>query len=274
MTTDIFSNIDALPADNVKMLADRLDIRSQMDGFAAMRDDYFDRMALADDARILELGGGTGIIGRAYAKRSGFIGTYVVSDLSQSLIDYAKEKAKADGVDDCMEFRVVDAMTGEGLDDQSYDAVILHTILSHVPNPQAVLCTAVKASKLGGTIAIFDADYSGMVIASGDDQLDDAVSESLRRNAVAQPTVMRQMPRMAGGMGLQQLDFIPTVLAEAGDSEFFISLAQAVCNVVVAQGGLDAELGKKWLAALERAIADNAFFAMNPYFTYLYKCGP
>jgi len=271
MANDIFSNIDALPADNIKMLADRLDIRSQMDGFAAMRDDYFNLMNLDDDAQILELGAGTGIIGRAYAKRDGFSGRYVVSDLSEALIEYAKDKALEDGVDDRMDFKVVNAITGSGLDGNEYDAVIMHTLLSHVPDPVAVLKTAAQATKSGGTLAVFDADYLGMVIASGDEALDEEVAASIRARAVAQPTIMRKVPRIASELGLERIAFLPTILAEAGQSEFFISLAEAVCNVVVAQGGLDQELGQRWLAALKQAIEDDAFFAMNPYFTYLYR---
>jgi ubiquinone/menaquinone biosynthesis C-methylase UbiE len=271
MANDIFSNIDALPDENIRIIADRLDARSQMDGFAAMRDDYFDRMDLAPDAQILELGGGTGVIGRAYAKRAGFSGRYVVSDLSQALIDYARETAVREGLDRRMDFKVIDAMTGAGLDGETYDGVVLHTLLSHVPDPAAVLRTAAAATGPGGLIAVFDADYMGMVIASGDDELDAIVSKALRNGAVAQPTVMRRVPQMAGDLGLERVAFLPTMLAEAGGSEFFISLAQAVCNVVMAQGGLESDTGQRWLAALETAIEKDAFFAMNPYFTYLYR---
>jgi ubiquinone/menaquinone biosynthesis C-methylase UbiE len=271
MANDIYSNIDALPDDNIKMLADRLDIRSQMDDFAKMRDEYFVLMNLPIDAHILELGGGTGVIGRAYVKRNGFSGRYVVTDLSQSLIDHAKNKAKEDGIYDRMEFGVVNAITGEGLGDEKYDAVILHTLLSHVPDPGAVLRTAEHATKKGGTIAVFDAYYFGAVIVSGDDALDGEVMVALQSNTVAQPTIMSNIPRIARDIGLERVAFIPTLVAEAGESTFFISLAQALCNVLVAQGYLDAETAQKWLARLQNAIADDAFFAMCPYFTYLYR---
>ena len=61
MTKDIFANPDALPAENVLTIADRLEFRAGIESFAQMRDQYFDAMDLPHDARILELGGGTGI---------------------------------------------------------------------------------------------------------------------------------------------------------------------------------------------------------------------
>lgn len=271
MHDDIYLNIDALPDDNIKMLADRLDSRSEIAGFATMRDQYFDRMDLADDANILELGGGTGVIGRAYARRTGFRGSYVVTDLSQSLIDIAQTHADSAGVGNRMAFKVVDAVTGDGLDGKKYDAVIMHTLLSHVPDPAAVLGTAANATRPTGTIAIFDADYASLTISTGEEALDDEVLRALRQNAIAQPDIMRKVPRIASNLKLERRDFIPTLLAEAGSGEFFVGLAKAVAGVVAAQGKLDPEMARRWLAAIDQAISEGAFFAMCPYFTYIYR---
>ena len=46
MANDIFTKIDSLPAENIKVIADRLEARAEMDAFAGMRDRYFDLMAL------------------------------------------------------------------------------------------------------------------------------------------------------------------------------------------------------------------------------------
>ncbi len=92
MANDVFTKIDGLPAENIKVIADRLEARAEMKEFAGMRDRYFDLMALGPDARILELGAGTGIVGRAYVRRDGFAGRYVVSDLSRSLIDFGRKR--------------------------------------------------------------------------------------------------------------------------------------------------------------------------------------
>jgi ubiquinone/menaquinone biosynthesis C-methylase UbiE len=271
MADDIFSNIDGLPKENIKMLADRLEARSEIASFAGMRDSYFDLMDLPNEARILELGAGTGIIGRSYAKRTGFNGTYVVSDLSQALIEYGKEKAASEQLDDKMDFKIINAITGDGVAGEQYDAVIMHTLLSHVPDPLAVLKTAANATRAGGIIAVFDADYQGLLIVSGNDELDSEVSEAFQNNAVAQPTVMRRLPRMASSLNLEPMAFEPTLLADAGKSEFFIGLARAVVGVVAAQGGLDQQVAQKWLSALDDAIKNKSFFAACSYFTYLYR---
>ncbi len=271
MTKDIFANLDALPAANLDAIADRLEYRAGIESFANMRDQYFDAMALPNEARILELGGGTGIVGRAYAARPGFNGQYVVSDLSATLIDYAKGKAAEDGLGDRMDFRVIDAISGEGLDGETFDAVIMHTIVSHVPDPGSVLATAAKATRPGGTVAVFDADYASMQIISGDDRLDSTAKTAVMEVGVAQPTIMRQVPRLASALGLRREAVQPHFLSEVGETTFFIGLADSLTNVVVAQGALSQEDGDAWVAALHAAIENDSFFGMCPYFTYLYR---
>ncbi len=271
MTNDIFANLDALPEANVLTIADRLEMRAGIESFAAMRDQYFDAMKLGPDARVLELGGGTGIVGRAYARRPGFNGRYVVSDLSASLIEYAKDKAAEDGLSDCMDFRVVDAMSGEGLNGETFDAVILHTLISHVPDAEAVLRTAVAATKPGGIVAVFDADYGSLNIISGNDELDTKVSAIVLEMAVAQPDIMRRVPRLAIDQGLKREVVQPHFLCEVGESSFFIGLAEALGGVLMAQGNLEKDIGDTWIAALHQAIENDSFFGMCPYFAYLYR---
>ena len=92
---DLFQSIDGLTPELIEGVAERLEARAEMPLFADMRSRYFEALGLADDAQIVELGGGTGAVGRAYAARPGFRGSYTVTDLSQALIDYGERKAKA-----------------------------------------------------------------------------------------------------------------------------------------------------------------------------------
>lgn len=271
MAADVFSHLDALPAASIQTIAERLEIRADIDDFAQMRTKYFEALALPDDATLLELGGGTGVVGRAYVTRPGFAGTYVVSDLSETLIAFGKAKALEQGLSDLMDFRVVDAISGDGVPHTEFDAVILHTILSHVPDPEGVMRTAVKALRLGGLIAAFDADYASLQIVSGISELDQKAESALKNHAVAQTTIMRRMPQVASRLGLKLRETQPHFLAEVGESSFFIGIARALTGIVVSQGGLRADDGEAWLSALEQSISQDEFFAMCPYFTYIYE---
>jgi ubiquinone/menaquinone biosynthesis C-methylase UbiE len=52
--------------------------------------------------------------------------------------------------------------------DCSFDTVIFHTTLSHVPGSEAALAEAFRVLRPGGTVAVFDGDYSTTTLAIGD----------------------------------------------------------------------------------------------------------
>jgi hypothetical protein len=89
--------------------------------------------------------------------------------------------------------------------------------------------------------------------------------------AVAQPSVMRTLPIWASALGLKRFWVQSHFLAEVGDSDFFIGLAGALAGIVAAQGAMEQSQADDWLAALDDAIQRDCFFAMCPYFTYLYR---
>lgn len=62
-------------------------------------------------------------------------------------------------MDQHIEFRVGD-VHGLGFADASFDAVIAHTLLSHVTDPLAVLKEAARLVQLEGPVVIFDGDYA------------------------------------------------------------------------------------------------------------------
>ena len=53
----------------------------------------------------------------------------------------------------------------------SFDAVVAHTLLSHVRDPLAVLAEAARVVRPGGTVAIFDGDYASLTFGSSDARL-------------------------------------------------------------------------------------------------------
>ena len=63
---DVFLNIDEQPEESISIISERLEEKSQTGQFASFRNEYFSLMNLNNNASILELGGGTGVIGRAY----------------------------------------------------------------------------------------------------------------------------------------------------------------------------------------------------------------
>lgn len=268
MAQDIFQLISSLDAEGVQRIIGRLEFRGNDENFIAMREEYLGQMNFAKDSNILDLGCGTGVVARALASRESFSGNIVGVDFSPELIDAAQLLAKKEGFDKRIQFRVGDAAALED-DDESFDAVILHTLISHVPDPVAVISEASRVARRGSLIAIFDGDYASLTYATGDHKLDAEMVSSILDAIVANPYVMRELPSILKDVGLEINSGSPHILAEAGTSTFFSSVAESYVPMVIRSQTAPEAKANGWLDAYRETASTNTSFASCNYFTYL-----
>lgn len=268
MAKDIFQQIDTLDASGLQRIIERLEFRAGYAPFVRMRDEYLDRMALASNARIHELGCGTGVVARAIARRPRFRGRIVGTDFSAGLIDAARRIAADEGLGARIEFRVSDAQRVED-ESEAYDAVIAHTLVSHVPDPEAVIAQCARLVRPGGTVAVFDGDYASLALSSGDRALDAQLNSALLGVLVAQPLAMRELPRMARKHGLRIAAFIPAVLVEPAKAEYFGSLAETFVPLIARAELAAPDAVQRWLAEIRDASASGTFYGTCNFCTYL-----
>ncbi len=268
MAQDIFQLISSLDKEAVQRIVDRLEYRGKDDTFVAMRDAYLDQMVIDSNAEILDLGCGTGVVARSLAARENFSGKIVGVDFSAELIDAAQHLAAQEGVSDRVEFRVGDASALEDKD-ESYDAVILHTLVSHVPDPVAVVSEAHRVARPGSHIAIFDGDYASITYATGDHKLDAEMVDAILDAVVANPYVMRELPSILRTSGLEMVRFMPNILAEAGVGAFFSGMAESYVPMVIRSKTAPERKANEWLEAYRNSVSTKTSFASCNYYTYL-----
>ena len=269
--SDVFLSIDDQPKESLSIISERLETRSSKGQFAKFTNEYFSLLDFDYNSKILELGGGTGVIGRNFIKFNKFKGKYVVSDLSKELLNYGLKKAKKLKLDTNLEFKQIDAMSDKVIEVDMYNAVIMHTLVSHVLDPARVIENAKKYLKKTGKIIIFDADYETLLMASGNKSLDEVVNKAIKKGCVAQPKVMREIPSIAKKLDLKLLNFKSNLLFEAGNAEFFYGMGKALSSAVVKSNQLDESIAIKWISEIERSMSKNTFFGMCPYITYIYE---
>ena len=148
--TDVFLDIDGQPNESLSIISERLEARSLSGKFQEFTKKYFDLIEVNNRTNILELGGGTGVIGRNFIEYKNFSGKYTVSDLSAKLLKYGRQKAKRQNLDKVLNFEQIDAMANEISNKNYYDIVIMLTLISHVPDPKIVLTNAIKHIKKSG----------------------------------------------------------------------------------------------------------------------------
>jgi ubiquinone/menaquinone biosynthesis C-methylase UbiE len=265
---DIFRLAPSMDADVLATIAARLEFRGTDDGYARLSQAYFSRLDLADAPRVLALGCGTGIevraLGRITAPGTSLVGV----DHSAVLIDAARRLTAEEGLGDGISYEVGDAHHTRFADGE-FDIVILHTVISHVEDPVQVLREARRIVRPGGTIAVFDGDYASLTFAHPDHALATTIEEQLIQLIVANPRVMRDMPRLVHRLGLELVDADATVYANIGGGRFWPGAADAYGLLLGRSGVLPAALVEDWRAFQSRSVADNTFFGASNYYTYL-----
>jgi ubiquinone/menaquinone biosynthesis C-methylase UbiE len=247
---------------------DRLELRGRDPTFVAYRDAYLELIDLPCQAAVLELGCGTGVVTRAIAARDGFTGTVTGIDLSPHFIAAGVSLATADGVGDRVRIAVGDAHALD-FDDRSFDAVVAHTLISHVRDPHAVLAEAARVVRPDGTVAIFDGDYASLTFGCSDPRLGQAVESALQSIIMSAPRVMRELPRLLPRAGLRLIASQAHVYAEAGSSVFMLNLAETYAPLVATTGQLPAADVEAWLTDQRRSAAAGTFFAACNYYAYV-----
>lgn len=265
---DVFQSIDDIDDDKQSMIADRLEMRAAMPKFVAVRDAYFEAIDLPSVGRLLELGCGTGAVCRAIATWPGFEGEVTGSDLSKSLIDTAKRLTDAVGIEG-IRYLQADGQ-GSTAHQGDYDLVLGHTVISHVDDPNAFLSEALRLVRPGGRVVIHDGDYASMTFDTGAPEYDRDLPAKYFDAIIANPFVMREMPRRLSQLGVKSYEATGAMVLEAGTGEYFPGIIRNYASIAVAAGVVSDDETEGWIAALDRALEHQSFFGSCNFVTYVF----
>jgi ubiquinone/menaquinone biosynthesis C-methylase UbiE len=265
---DIFRLAPSMDAAVLETIAARLEFRGTDEGYARVSQAYFARLPLSNARRILALGCGTGVEVRALRRLTRPEVAIVGVDHSPALIDTARRHTADEGLSGNVTYEVGDAHHLP-YSDGEFDIVTLHTLISHVDDPPQVLREARRLVRPGGTIAIFDGDYASLTFAHPDHALARTVEEKLIQLIVANPRIMRDLPRLLREAGLELTGAEGTLYADIGSSRFWVAATESYGVLLARSDLLPQEVVDDWRAFQAQAAADNTFFGASNYYTYL-----
>lgn len=198
---DAFATITSMPTDMQERLAHMLELRGDDPEQVALRTAHFSRLAFPDHARVLEVGCGTGVVTRALARWPG-VAEVVGIDPSPQLLMVARDRSARFG--NCLFFE------GDGralpFPDGSFDVVVFHTTLTHIPSPELALGAAFRILRMGGYVSIFDGDYASTTVARTESDPVQACISAWLRSFVHAPWLMRDLRALVAAAGFVAID--------------------------------------------------------------------
>jgi ubiquinone/menaquinone biosynthesis C-methylase UbiE len=267
-TIDIFGMTDRLDDTMLEVIVTRLEARGNHPFFIKMLQEYLEVMDIDSAKTVLDMGCGTGVAARTITRREQFSGKVVGIDLSSYLTEAATRLAEQDGVASQIEFRIGDSQSLD-IPDEQFDAVVAHTLVSHVGNPLVVIKEAARVVKPGGMVGIFDGDYASLTFDQENPTKGKADDEALLNALVTNPRVMRQMPRLIRKANLELVSIFPYVFVEVGQADFWASGIEAYRRLVVKSGMMTEEYADEWAASLVKDSEAGIFFGASNYYGYV-----
>jgi SAM-dependent methyltransferase len=124
-------------------------------------------LGLFGGERVLDVGAGLGQLTRAIARAAGPAGYVLGIERSEAQIEEARRLARAAGEDRLLELRAGDVLALDLAPDEwgSFDVAHARFILEHVPDPQRVVNTMVRAVRPGGRVVLEDDDHDVLRLA-------------------------------------------------------------------------------------------------------------
>jgi ubiquinone/menaquinone biosynthesis C-methylase UbiE len=265
---DPFRITDELEDVLLDVMVSRLEVRGKHWFFQKVLQEYLDAMDIDLADTVLDMGCGTGVAARTIARRAHSSGRVTGIDLGPYLVEAAARLANKEGLGSRVEFRSGDTRDLDILDG-GFDAVVAHTLVSHVQEPLTVVKEAGRVVKPGGLIAIFDGDYASMTFALEDPVQSKKYDEALISAVVTSPRVMRQMPRLIQQAGLEMVRSFPYVMAEVGEGDFWLSGIDSFEKLAPKSGAMTEAEAASWANALHEASDEGVFFGASNYYTYI-----
>jgi ubiquinone/menaquinone biosynthesis C-methylase UbiE len=265
-SVDPYRVTDELDDAVLETIATRLEGRGQHPAFLNMMDEYLDAMRIDDAEAVIDLGCGTGVAARRVALRPGFSGHVTGIDLSPFLIETATQLAG----DENLTFRVGDTQSLD-LGAGEFDAVVANTVISHVERPTEMLSEIARIARPGASIAIFDGDYASLTFGNPDPDRGKRDDEALIGALVTNPRVMREMPLLARGAGLELVAVFPYILAEVGKADFWLPAIASFSKLMPTAGAMTEPEASAWADRLIQASESGLFFGASNYFGYVLR---
>jgi SAM-dependent methyltransferase len=233
----------------LERVAARPEIRAVHDAAAAM-------LAPRPGERILEVGCGLGADARDLARAVAPGGAVVAVDVSEAMLDAARERH-----DPALDVTYERAdVTDLPYDAGTFDAVRIERVLQHVPDAPRACAEIARVLEPGGRVLALDTDWGSLSVDLADTALAERCLAHTRTRFV-HPRAGLALRRLLVGAGLTSIQVRATAFSYTRLDEAATLLPMLNKSIPAEADFLPAADRDAWFAALEQADRDGTFVA-------------
>jgi ubiquinone/menaquinone biosynthesis C-methylase UbiE len=252
---DVYATISDSQREIQERLADVIEMRAADPRQQAMRDAFLSGIQLPAEAKVLEIGCGTGAVTRTLAQWPE-VAQAVGVDPSPVFIERARKLSQ--GIANL----VFEEGDGRSLTfpTESFDVVVIYTVMCHVPQPERLLDEAFRLLRSGGQVAVFDGDYATATVATGDYDPLEACIYAFRENFVHDSWMVRKLPQLLAKGGFEVVPMQSYGYAEAQEGAYMLSWVDRGADALVQSGRIGRETAEAFKAEARRRSTEKIWF--------------
>jgi ubiquinone/menaquinone biosynthesis C-methylase UbiE len=217
-------------------LAGTLELRASDAQQRAMLESYLADIRFPQEAKVLEVGCGTGAVSRVLASKPGVA---KVVGVDPGPVFLAKARELGSGISN-LQFEHADARSLK-YKDSVFDIVVMHTVLCHVPGPERALAEAFRVLRSGGWLAVFDGDYATTTVALEDNDPLQSCADAAIDWLVHDRWLFRRLPELVRSAGFQHLKTRSHGYLETSDPTYMLTIVERGADFLVASGRVGPE---------------------------------
>ena len=257
---DIYSNIAEADLEVQERLANVLERRAADLQQREMLRTYLADIDFPENANVLDAGCGTGVISRELACK---LNAGQVTGIDPSPVFLATARKKASDIPhlnyvkgDCRHLP---------FDDESFDVVIFHTTLSHIPVPEKALAEVFRVLHPGGILAIFDGNYTTTTLANGDFDPLQACADAAMAAIVHDRWLIQRLPGLVRAAGFSIIKQRSLGIVETNEPDYMMSIADRGADILAVDGRISVELAQALKDEARRRVVAGCFFGSIAY---------